>query len=126
MKKTIQENNDRFTAAHIRGDSALIDNMFARNAKVMPPESEPVVGREAISKITAEYIASGISEFKEESTDFYGNDDVLVDQGNYLVVYGKGKTKEVGKYLNVWRKEDGVWKIYANIWNTNAPATPVK
>lgn len=81
MKKTIQENNNRFTAAHIRGDGALIDNMFARDATVMPPGSEPVIGREAISKLTVEYMSYGISEFKEETTDFYGNEDVLVDQG---------------------------------------------
>lgn len=35
-------------------------------------------------------------------------------QDTYLVVYGKDKTKEVGKYMNVRCKEGGVWKIYAN------------
>ena len=119
MRKTIQENNTRFTAAHIRRDGELIDNMFARDGKVMLPESEPEIGREAISKVTPEYIAAGISEFKEETTDFCRNEDVLVDQATYLAVNGKDKAKEVGKYLNVWRKEDGFWNVYADIWNTN-------
>lgn len=126
MRKVIEENNDRFTKAHVTGDAPLIDNMFTRDAKVLPPESPPVIGRTAIAKLTADYIAFGITEFTEETTDFYGNDDLLIDQGNYVMVYGKEKTVEKGKYVNVWKKEDGSWKIYSNIWNTNAPAAPAK
>lgn len=126
MRKVIEENNNRFTKAHVTGDAPLIDNMFTRDAKVLPPESPPVIGRAAIAKLTADYISFGISEFTEETTDFYGNENLLVDQGNYVMIYGKEKTVEKGKYLNVWKKEDGTWKIYSNIWNTNAPAAPAK
>jgi len=126
MRKVIEENNSRFTKAHVTGDAPLIDNMFTRDAKVLPPQSPPVIGREAIAKLTADYIAFGISEFTEETTDFYGNENLLIDQGNYVMVYGKEKTVEKGKYVNVWKKEDGSWKIYSNIWNTNAPTAPAK
>jgi hypothetical protein len=47
-----------------------------------------------------------------------------VDEGNYVMVYGKDKIVEKGKYVNVWKKEKGTWKIYTNIWNTNAPTAP--
>jgi uncharacterized protein (TIGR02246 family) len=126
LRKIIEENNVRFTKAHVTGDASLIDNMFTHDAKVLPPESEPVVGRSAIAKLTADYIASGVTEFREETTNFYGNEDLLIDQGNYVMVYGKEKILEKGKYVNVWRKEDGTWKICSNIWNTNAPAAPAK
>ena len=42
------------------------------------------------------------------------------------MIYGKEKTMEKGKYVNVWKKEDGTWKIYANIWNSNAAPAPAK
>ncbi len=42
------------------------------------------------------------------------------------MVYGKDKTTEKGKYLNVWKKEGGTSKIYSNVWNTNATPAPVK
>jgi ketosteroid isomerase-like protein len=125
-RKVIDENNARFTKAHVTGDGKLIDSMFTRDARSLPPESEPVIGVAAISKLTAQYLASGVSEFSEVTTDFYGNEDLLIDQGDYVMVYGKEKTREKGKYVNVWKKEDGVWKIYSNIWNTNAPAAPAK
>ncbi len=125
-RKVIEENNRRFTRAHVTGDQAAIDAMFTREARVLPPGADPVIGREAVARLTAEYIAFGVAEFREDTTDFYGNEDILIDQGNYVMAYGKDKTRESGKYLNVWKKEDGAWKIYSNIWNTNAPPAPVK
>ena len=126
MRKVIEENNARFTRAHVTGDQALIDAIFTEDARSLPPESEPVIGRAAISKLTADYIAFGVSEFSEETTDFYGNEELLIDQGNCVMVYGKDKTTEKGKYLNVWKQEGGTWKIYSNVWNTNAPPAPAK
>jgi len=126
MKMVIEANNRRFTAAHVKGDQATIDDMFTLDAKCLPPGSDPVVGRAAIAKLTAEYIAGGVAEFREETTDFYGNEELLIDQGKYVMVYGKEHTRETGKYVNIWRKEEGVWKIYSNIWNTNAPELAAK
>ena len=45
--------------------------------------------------------------------------DLLIDQGNYTMTYGPDSTFEKGKYINVWKKVDGQWKIYSNMWNTN-------
>jgi ketosteroid isomerase-like protein len=126
MRKVIEANNDRFTAAHVKGDHATIDDMFTLDAKVLPPGADPVIGRAAIAQLTKEYIEAGVAEFREVTTDFYGNEDLLIDQGSYVMVYGKDRTRETGKYLNVWKKESGVWKIYSNIWNTNAAVAPAE
>ena len=123
MRKVIEETNLRFTRANVTCDQALIDGMFTEEARSLPPESEPVIGRAAISMLTAEYIPSGVAEFSEETTDFNGNEELLIDQGNYVMVYDKGKTTEKGKYLNVWKQEGGTWKICSSVWNTNALPT---
>jgi uncharacterized protein (TIGR02246 family) len=126
MKKAVEEKNRRFTEAHVIGDSAAMVNIFTRDARVLPPNADPVIGRTAIEALTSQYLTFGITEFREETTAFYGNEDLLIDEGTYVMVYGEDNTMETGKYLNVWRKEGGVWKIYSNMWNTNAPVTPAK
>ena len=125
-KKVIEESNRRFTRAHVTGDKATIDNMVTRDAKCFPPNADAVIGRPAIEVLNAEYISYGISEFTEESTDFFGSEEFLVDVGRYVLVYGPEKTRETGKYVNIWKQEDGDWKIYTNMWNTDAPAPPAK
>jgi ketosteroid isomerase-like protein len=124
MRTIIEQKNHQFTEAHVTGDGDTIDNMFTLDARVLPPNADPVVGRAAISQMTVEYLGYGITEFREETTDFYGNEQILIDQGNYVLVYGRDQTTERGKYLNVWKRENGEWKIYSNMWNTNAPASP--
>jgi len=126
MRKVIEAQNDRFTKAHVAGDIAAIDAMFTRDAKSFPPGAEAAVGLAAIHELTVEYLKAGVSEFREDTTDFYGSQDLLVDAGTYVMTYGADKVTERGKYLNVWKQEDGAWKIRANIWNTNSAPVPGK
>ena len=126
MKKIIQEKNNRFAEAHITGDTTFLNNIFTQDAKVFPPNSDVVTGRSAIAEANSEWVSYGIIEFSEETTSFYGNEDYLIDEGNYFLRYGENDIIDKGKYLNVWKKEDGDWKIFRNMWNTSMPATPTK
>ncbi len=49
----------------------------------------------------------GITEFREETVAFYGNEDLLIDEGTYVMVWGEDNTREEGKYLSVWKQEAG-------------------
>lgn len=126
MRKLIEAQNDRFTKVHVAGDIAAIDAMFTRDAKSFPPGADAAVGLAAIHELTVEYLKGGVTAFREDTTDFYGNQDFLVDAGTYVMTYGADKVTERGKYLNVWTQEDGAWKIHANIWNTSSLPTPAK
>jgi hypothetical protein len=116
--------NNRFTEAHLTGDVAVIDSMLAPDAKSYPPGAEAVSGLPALHAFTVEYLKAGLTEFREETTDFYGNAEYVVDAGTYVVTYGPDNVTERGKHLNVWQLVNGSWKIKANMWNTNAPAAP--
>jgi len=126
MKTIIQEKNNQFTKAHITGDTAFLNNIFTQDAKVFPPNSDAVIGHHAIAVLNLQYVNFDIKEFSEGTTAFYGNEEYLIDEGTYFMRYGKDNTIEKGKYLNVWKREDGDWKLFSNIWNTNMPATPTK
>jgi ketosteroid isomerase-like protein len=125
-RRVIAQQNARFTHAHVTGDIATIDSMFTPDAKSFPPGSAAVSGLPALHDFTVEYIKAGVTEFREETTDFYGNTEFIVDAGTYVVTYGPTHVTERGKYLNVWTQIDGRWKIKANMWNTDATAPPSK
>lgn len=121
MRNDIEARNRVFTNAHVIGDSVAMVDIFADDARVLPPNADPVIGRAAIEVLTAAYLTYGITEFREETIEFYGNQDLLIDEGRYVMVYGNDNTREEGKYVNIWRKQRGEWKLYSNIWNSSAP-----
>ena len=122
-RRLIAEQNERFTRAHVTGDIAVIDSMFAPNATSYPPGGAAVTGLPALHAFTVEYLRAGVTDFREETIDFYGNAEHVVDAGTYVVTYGPAHVTERGKYLNVWTRVDGSWKIKSNMWNTDAPAS---
>jgi ketosteroid isomerase-like protein len=125
-RRHIEQLNERFTKAHLTGDVGTIDAMFTPDAKSFPPGAGAAVGLPAIHALTMDYLETGITEFREETTGFYGNAEYVIDEGTYVLTYGATPVTERGKYLNVWKQVDGNWKLQANIWNTNAPAPAPK
>ena len=126
LRKIIDEKNNKFTQAHIVGDTAFLNNIFTQDGRVFAPNSEVITGRSAIAAINLEYINFGIKEFREETTALYGSSDYLINEGTYFMSYGKDSTVEKGKFINIWKKVDSDWKLYSNIWNSSMPLTPTK
>jgi hypothetical protein len=125
-RATITEQNARFTRAHVTGDIATIDSMFTPDARSLPPSADAAVGIAAIHGLTVDYLKAGVADFREETVSFYGNAEVVVDEGTYTMTYGTPPVTERGKYLNVWRNVGGRWRIQTNIWNAAAPSAPGK
>lgn len=118
----IRKKTNLFTESHITRDTAFLNSCFTYNARVFPPGTDAVIGKKAISILNADWVGYGISEFKEESTSFYGNDDFVVDEGVYFLRYGEENITDQGKYINIWTVEQGEWKLTSNIWNSSLSA----
>ena len=121
-REIISEKTKRFTESHITRDTAYLNNIFTTDARVYPPGSEVVTGRKAIAQLNAEWVSYGIHEFTEQSLNTYGNEEYLIDEGVYQMRYGDENTPDSGNYINIWKFDQGEWKIYSNIWNSNYSA----
>jgi ketosteroid isomerase-like protein len=126
MQKTVDEKNIEFAKAFTTGDSAGMVNHYAPDGKIFPPNASAVAGRSAIAALVSEYMTFGIKEFHDSTTALYGNGDNLIEEGTFYMGDGKGHTIDKGKYIAVWRKVDGEWKVYSNMFNTSLPAAPAK
>lgn len=103
-------------------DWARFATMFSDDAAYYPPNTPPVIGREAIQKW-------GESGPKIEAIEF---PDVRV-WGGGLYGYGtagyritaQGSPEDIGKQLVVFRREGvGKWQVVAVSWNSNQPPQP--
>lgn len=64
----------------------------------------------------------GVKELKLDVQDVTGNEDMLTETGTYELIGDNNKSLDKGKYVVVWRNENGSWKIFRDIFNTNLPA----
>lgn len=122
LKEIIQQKNNAFMKAHIEKDTAYLNNSYTKDGKVFAPNTDVVAGRSAIAALNLEWVNYGIKEAVEKTTAFYGTEEYLIDEGTYYMVFGEENTVDKGKYINIWKQEDGEWKLYSNIWNSNQPA----
>jgi ketosteroid isomerase-like protein len=121
MQKLIEPRLKAFATAFTSGDSAGMVGMYTPDARIMPPNSPLVSGREAIGKMVGAYMKFGVKEFKDSTTALYGDRDNLIEEGVYSMGDGKGHLMDQGKYVEVWRQAEGQWKIYVDIFNSNLP-----
>ncbi len=123
IKQIITNKTEAFTKAHITKDISFLNNCFAKDATIFAPNSLPVSGMEAISKINTDWVNYGIKTFTETSLKIYGSENYIIDEGSYYLVYGSENTIDKGNYINIWKLEENEWKLFSNIWNSSLPNT---
>lgn len=105
----------RYVAASNQGDAEALAALYADDAMLLPPDHEPVQGREAIGT----YWRQGTDEGLEVTTltvEVDGDLGYLV--GRYHLSPTDEEPADSGKYVMcLKRQRDGSWKLTADIWN---------
>ncbi len=119
-KATIDKLNESFIAAFQRGDTAAIGQMYTEDASLLSSGGEMVKGRAAIQAFWTK-AAEGISDFKLTTVDVkpLGNDAAREIGTFTLKTKGQPPQEVAGKYVVVWQKVGGDWRLATDIWNTN-------
>ena len=117
-RKSIDEQNAAFQKAFENSDSIGIANLFTSDAKMMMPGAPSIVGRPAITSIVAMFIKMNLRR-EAKTIEVWGNDDLLAEEGTVSLFDQKGGELEHAKYLVIWKKEDGQWKLFRDMWNTD-------
>jgi ketosteroid isomerase-like protein len=121
LRTAIEAGNKAFAAAFAQGKAAEIAALYTADAQAFPPNSEVVSGRAAIQKLWQGAIDSGVKEVALSVTEVEGYGDTAHEVGTYLMKDANGKQLDRGKYIVVWKKQQGQWKMHRDIWNTSAP-----
>jgi len=120
VKSAIADINAKFADELKKGDSAAMASHYTSDAMVMPPNSEPVP-KDKIISAWGGAIRMGVKDIKLTTDDVTGNGDVAGETGKYEMYGDNNKLLDKGKYLVLWKNENGEWKLYRDIWNTSMP-----
>lgn len=95
-----------------KGDSIALGNMYTEDAEIIPS----TVGKENIIKVFGGMIRDSINNSSFTTTKLWGNDQLLVEDGTGTWSHANGTVVSRGRYLLVWKKEGGKWKILRDTW----------
>ena len=122
MSEGISASNDRFMAAFAEGSATGVGELYTENAVLMPPNSYAVSGREGIVAVLQSFMDMGIASIKLETAEVEEHGGTAIEEGRYTLGTADGETADVGKYIVIWKNQDGTWKLHKDIFNSNQSA----
>ena len=103
----------QFAQYYFNGDSVAIYNMYTKDAKF-----ESLKGNEILlswGKQIRNSIKNDTRNLIFTTTSLSTDSEFLVELGIFELKDSKGNPKHKGKYLVVWKQENGNWKLYRDL-----------
>ncbi len=117
-KAGLKEMTPKWQAAFNAGDAAGVAALYTKDGVLLPPNSAPVDGREAIAAFWAVAIESGASG-KLTPKEMYGMGENAAEVGMFVLTAADGSHLDHGSYTLIYKQVDGEWLIASDIWNSD-------
>jgi len=122
IRGVIEAGNKQWSTAFSTGDSAALAAMYTPNAQLLPMHTEIVSGREAIQQFWQGVMASGVKGAALTTLEVDEQGETAYEVGKYELRGEGNKVLDHGKYVVVWKREQGQWRLHRDIWNSTLPA----
>ncbi len=114
--------NDRFMDAFSRGDAEGLASLYTDEGQVLSTGNDVITGKAGIQVFWQALVEMGIKSAKLETLELNEYTDTAVEVGKYTLGGEDDQVLDQGKYIVIWRQEDGQWKLHRDIFNTSIPA----
>lgn len=113
----IEVANRSFEQAARNSDGERLAAAYTADAIVMPPDGPFVKGRESIGQFWISAIQQmGVKDVRLNTLDLEEAGDTAYEVGEAVLTLASGSV--TAKYVVVWKKSGGAWRLHRDIWNT--------
>lgn len=124
VRKTIDSTNTVFFDLVAKGDSVGLASMYTTDGKLMPPNNPAATGKSQIQSTFAGMFAElGSIQVTPIITGVWGTEDLVAEEGTFIMKKD-GKEIDKGKYMALWKMEDGKWKLFRDMFSSDNPPAP--
>jgi uncharacterized protein (TIGR02246 family) len=125
LKEQIQGVQHLLAQAFGARDAHRAAALYTEDASLMPDGLPTFHGRHAISGFFGGAIAQGVVAARFTTQDVEGDDEQALEIGHYELFAslpnGERECVDDGRYFVAWRRVDGAWRIYRDMFNRNTP-----
>lgn len=109
--------NRQFEDAARKGDLDRLASLYTADAVALPPDGPVVKGRDSIKQMWGSIAQQiGLKDVRLATLDFEQAGDTGYEVGEATLTVSSGTA--VVKFVVVWKKVDGQWRLHRDIWNT--------
>ena len=129
IEQDLRDLDAKWSAAAGAKDIDKTVSYYSEDAIVMPPNAPSATTRETIRSAWKEMLTSpgAAIRWKATKVEVAKSGDLAYVSGTYeeTMTDASGKpVKDHGKYVEIFKKQaDGAWKVVADIWNSDLPAS---
>ena len=120
-KKEIEAANHEISQFMSKGDSAGMASAYSTEGSVMLNNMPSIKGKENLKKVWGGFINAGMSNISLNTLEVWGDDRFITEEGVFTVKSKDGIQLDKGKYIVLWKKEDGKWKLHRDMSNSDLP-----
>jgi ketosteroid isomerase-like protein len=122
----IAESHQRYISAVLAGDVETICSLYSDTAILMPPNDSTLYGKKELDEWHREYFADfRVATFTEIEREVSAFEGWAVERWAYMVaiqpLHGGDRIRDDGRFLALWKHEDGAWKIAQAMFNSIRP-----
>ena len=121
LRLAIGASNKEFEAAAGKGDGAGLALLYTPDAQLLPVGSDAISGTKQIQKFWQGVLDSGIRGVSLKTLEVEGHATTAHEVGQYELHDAAGKLLDRGKYVVIWKRDGGKWKLHRDIWTTSLP-----
>ncbi len=113
----VESLSEAYRSAVLEEDTIALINMLHPEVMFHPPSGEPFSGKDTVGKLIVSFLdKNNVTAWK-----------IVIDRkaslGNSLVEFGhfeileNGETTSMRKYINIWSKDKGEYKLFLRGWS---------
>jgi uncharacterized protein (TIGR02246 family) len=121
VRDTIVAANEVFMTRFRQRDAAGMAALYTEDGQVMPPNADFVTGREGIQVFWQALMDMGIQEALIETGEVEDHGETLIEVSRFTLHGEGGAELDRGKYIVIWKRVDGEWKLHRDIFNSSMP-----
>lgn len=122
VAEQIRAVNAEFVAAFKNQNAAGIAALYAERARLLPPGADAIEGRSKIRDFWQGAFGLGLTDAELETVEVEVVGGYTAIETGKFVLRAGGANADRGKYLVVWKSEDGNWRLHRDIWNSSVAA----
>lgn len=123
-EREIEAVNEKLMEAIRSGDVERIVSLYTDDGLLLPAGGGMARGRTALREAWAGVLGAGVERVDLRTEELSVMGDTAHEIGTATVHIrppGQDSFPDPGKYVVIWQRRDGRWRLYADIFNSDTP-----